>query len=120
VTQTSRQRLGDEGEQAAARFLEAKGFRIVARNHRTRRGEVDLIAEQGELLVFAEVRARTTARFGSPAETVDARKQARVVSAAQDYLARWQGPERAVRFDVLAVLGGEVTHLPGAFDAGGR
>jgi putative endonuclease len=116
---TSRQRLGDEGEALAARFLEAQGFRVVARNHRTRRGEVDLIAERGELLVFAEVRTRSSEAFGAPEETVDARKQARVVAAARDYLARRQGPERALRFDVLAVVGAEVRHLPGAFDAAG-
>ena len=118
-TRTGRQRLGDAGEEAAARFLVAQGFTIVARNHRTRRGEVDLIAEKGELLVFAEVRTRATEAFGTPEQTVDARKQARVVAAARDFLARWRGPERAIRFDVIAVVGQALRHLPGAFDAGG-
>ena len=111
--------LGVAGEDAAARHLEAQGFSIVARNHRTRRGEVDLIAERGELLVFVEVRTRSSAAFGAPEETVDARKQARVVAAARDFLARRSGPEMAIRFDVIAVLGETVRHLPGAFDAGG-
>ena len=116
---TPRQQLGDAGEEAAARHLAGQGFTIVARNHRTRRGEVDLIAEKGDLLVFAEVRTRSTDAFGTPEETVDARKQARVVAAARDFLARWRGPEREIRFDVIAVVGAEVRHLPGAFDAGG-
>ena len=119
MSRTPRQRLGDAGEAAAARLLEQKGFRIVAKNHRTRRGEVDLIAEKGELLVFAEVRTRSSDAFGTPEETVDARKQARVVSAARDFLARWSGPERAIRFDVIAVVGETVRHLEAAFDAGG-
>ena len=119
----ARKSLGDAGEALAARHLESLGFRIIARNHRTRRGEVDLIAEKGELLVFAEVRTRSTERFGSPEETVDARKQERFVLAARDFLARFRGGERAVRFDVIAIVdgprGGELRHVPDAFDAGG-
>jgi putative endonuclease len=132
---TARQRLGDEGEEAAARHLEAQGFRIVARKHRTRRGEVDLVAEREKLLVFVEVRTRASDAFGTPEETVDARKQARFIEAARDFLARWRGGEREIRFDVIAVVGlgsaagalGEiggsagpvVRQIPGAFDAGG-
>lgn len=117
----ARSRLGTLGEQAAAAFLEGKGFRIVAKNHRTRRGEVDLVADDGNVLAFVEVRTRATDAFGSPAATVDLRKQRRIVLAARDFLARWQGPERAVRFDVVAVLdaaGGPVLeHIPDAFPA---
>jgi putative endonuclease len=119
---SARQRLGDAGEEAAARHLAALGYRIVARNHRCRLGEVDLVAEAGELLIFVEVRTRTTDRFGAPEETVTARKQARVVRAARDFLARWRGPERGARFDVISVVdeeaGARLVHLPGAFDAG--
>ena len=116
---TSRQETGDAGEQAAAQFLEQHGFTITARNHRTRRGEVDLVAERGALVVFVEVRTRASDKFGPAEATVDARKQARVVLAARDWLARNGGSEREIRFDVIAVVGGEVRHLPGAFDAGG-
>ncbi len=119
----ARKSLGDAGEALAARHLESLGFQIIARNHRTRRGEVDLIAEKGELLVFCEVRTRSSERFGSPEETVDARKQQRVVLAARDFLARFRGGERAVRFDVIAIVDGprgpELRHVPDAFDAGG-
>jgi putative endonuclease len=118
----ARRRLGDAGEAAAAALLEKAGYRIVARNHRCRRGEVDLIAEQGELLVFVEVRTRETLAFGAPEETVGYKKQQRVVLAAQDFLARWRGPARGVRFDVVSVLdspgGPKLTHYPNAFDAG--
>jgi putative endonuclease len=113
---TDRQRLGDLGEARAAALLESLGLRVVARKHRTRLGEVDLVAEQGELLVFAEVRTRSRGAFGGPEETVDRAKQARVIAAARDFLARCPGP-RAVRFDVIAVEAGELRHYPGAFDA---
>jgi putative endonuclease len=120
---TPRARLGDAGEQAAAEHLLASGYRIVARNHRCRLGEVDLVAEKGDLLVFVEVRTRRSAVFGSPEETVDPRKQARVVRAARDFLARWRGPERGARFDVIARVAaptrGHLQHLPGAFDSAG-
>lgn len=118
---TARQRLGELGEQAAAAALQGRGYRIVARNHRCRRGEVDLIAESGELLIFVEVRTRATAAFGAPEETVDAGKRRRVIAAARDFLARWRGPERGVRFDVVAVVDGpqgpRLTHYENAFDA---
>jgi putative endonuclease len=106
---SARGKLGALGEDAAAALLASKGFHIVARNHRTRLGEVDLIADDGVVLAFVEVRTRRNDAFGGPAETVSARKQERVILAAQDFLARWTGPERAVRFDVVAV-----TDAPGA------
>jgi putative endonuclease len=119
---TLRQRLGSLGEDAAAELLSKAGYRIVARNHRCPRGEVDLIAEQGELLVFVEVRTRATAAFGSPAETVSLAKQRRVVAAARDFLARWRGPVRGARFDVISVVDAPgapvLEHIAGAFEAG--
>lgn len=118
-----RQRFGDAGEDAAASLLEEGGYRIVARNHRCRRGEVDLIAEKGELLVFVEVRTRASAAFGGPEETVGLAKRRRIVAAARDYLARRRGPERGARFDVVAVVDGPqgptLTHFENAFDAEG-
>ena len=119
---TVRQKLGALGEQQAAAFFEGQGYRIVAQNHRCRRGEVDLIAERGDLLVFVEVRTRASAAFGGPEETVGAAKQRRVVAAARDWLARRRGPERGVRFDVVAVTdgprGASLQHFENAFDAG--
>jgi putative endonuclease len=119
---TQRQRLGDLGEKAAEELLTANGYRIVARKHRCRRGEVDLVAEQGELLVFVEVRTRAMSVFGGPEETVGFGKQKRVVLAARDFLARWRGPPRGARFDVVAVIdcpgGPRLQHFPAAFDAG--
>ena len=118
---TARSRFGALGEEAAAELLRKAGYRIVARNHRCRRGEVDVIAEKGDLLVFVEVRTRASAAFGGPEETVGTRKQRRVVAAARDYLAQRRGPPKAARFDVIAVVDGPagptVTHFENAFDA---
>jgi putative endonuclease len=119
---TTRRLLGDAGEGAAAELLRSRGYRIVARNHRCRRGEVDLVAEKGELLVFVEVRTRATEAFGSPEETVSPAKQRRVLAAARDFLARWRGPERGARFDVVSVVdspqGPKLQHFENAFDSG--
>jgi putative endonuclease len=119
---TLRQRLGALGEAKAAEHLRRSGYRIVAQNHRCRRGEVDLIAERGELLVFVEVRTRATSAFGGPEETVDARKQQRVVAAARDWLAQRRGRRRGIRFDVVAITdgpgGASLQHFENAFDAG--
>jgi putative endonuclease len=117
-----RLRLGALGEDAAAELLRKGGYRIVARNHRCPRGEIDLIAEKGELLVFVEVRTRATAAFGGPEETVNPRKQRRVIAAARDFLAQRRGPAKAARFDVIAVVnspgGPSLTHFENAFDTG--
>jgi putative endonuclease len=84
---------------------------------------VDLVAERGDLLIFVEVRTRATAAFGAPEETVGFAKRRRIVAAARDYLARWRGPERGARFDVVAVVDGpngpRLTHFENAFDAEG-
>jgi putative endonuclease len=111
-------RHGERAEALAARFLEARGLAIVARNYRTRLGEVDLVAREGATLVFVEVRARAGAAFGGAAASVDARKQRRLVAAARHFLSRL-GTEPPCRFDVLAWEGGldAPRWIRGAFDA---
>jgi putative endonuclease len=112
---------GLEAEEAAARLLESKGLAIVARNYRTRFGEVDLVAREGATLVFVEVRRRSSRAFGGAAASVDARKQARIVAAARHYLARL-GAEPACRFDVVTWDGDPAppAWIRGAFDLAGR
>lgn len=113
---TAAQATGDAAEQAAARFLEARGLAIVDRNYRTRLGEIDLVARDGPVLVFVEVRCRADARWGSALESITASKRRRIVAAARHYLARI-GREPPCRFDVVAVEEEETTWLRGAFDA---
>jgi len=96
--------LGARGETEGARHLESLGFRILERRFRTRAGEIDLVAEDGDTLVFVEVKSRSALGFGSPAEAVDARKQARLRRTAEIYLMEHGARDRHCRFDVLEVL----------------
>lgn len=99
-----RRKLGLRGEEYAAEHLVSLGCRIVGRNWRCPRGELDLIAEDEEAIVFVEVRSRrNTGTFGSPEESVDARKQKKVRDTAQYYLYLGKALERKVRFDVITV-----------------
>lgn len=108
--------VGMEGERQAEESLKAKGLRVLERNYRSRCGEIDLIALDGETLVFVEVKARRESRFGLPQDAVGAMKRHRLVKAAQAYLLErcWDGP---ARFDVVAILDGKLEHIPDAFPA---
>jgi putative endonuclease len=114
--------IGSEGERAAAEFLEARGYRILDRNYRTRLGEIDLVAEVGRILVFVEVKVRLNDRFGGPAAAVTSAKQARIARLAQQYVMSRRLGERPCRFDVVLIWGDDpktrrIELLPGAFDA---
>ena len=95
---------GARAEAQARAFLEARGLRIVAQNFRTRRGEIDLIARDGDTLVFVEVRQRRSEAFGGAAASITSAKRARVVAAAQAYLATLES-EPACRFDAILIDG---------------
>ena len=91
---------GRAAEDLAARFLDGQGLHVVARNFRTKRGEIDLVARDGATLVFVEVRFRRSASHGGAAESITAAKQARMVAAAQLYLMRQRG-DPPCRFDAI-------------------
>jgi putative endonuclease len=116
--------VGRHGEELAARHLEAAGLQILARNWRCREGELDIVARDGSVLVFAEVKTRSSLAFGAPAEAVDRAKSARIRHLALRWIMAQRGEPSAefwsaVRFDVVSVVRGsagfEVTHLAGAF-----
>ena len=92
-------RAGARAEELCAQLLRKSGLRVLARNWRCRHGEIDLVAEEGVTLVFAEVRYRRDPRYGGAAESVTAAKQARLIAAARLYLMR--RPDAECRFDVL-------------------
>jgi putative endonuclease len=92
-------RAGARAEDLCAELLRRAGLRVLARNWRCRHGEIDLVAEEGATLVFAEVRLRRGQSYGGAAESVTAAKQARLVAAARLYLMR--RPDTDCRFDVL-------------------
>lgn len=112
---TAAQAAGGEAEDAAARFLSRHGLRVIARNYRTRLGEIDLIARDGATLVFVEVRLRSSEAFGGAAGSIGPRKQRRIAAAARRYLARL-ADEPACRFDVITLEDREPTWLRGAFE----
>jgi putative endonuclease len=116
-SRTRAQVTGGEAEGDAARFLERHGLRLVARNYRTRFGEIDLIAMDGEVLVFVEVRMRSSGRFGGALESVTAGKQRRIASAAGHFLQRYPGEPRC-RFDVVVLQEGPPQWHKAAFEAG--
>ena len=115
-----RHRLGRLGEAAAAHALERAGFRVVERRYRRRVGEIDIIAEQGELVVFVEVKTRHSERYGTPGESITAGQRRRMARAALDFLTRRRWLERPCRFDVVEVYAtneviSRVRHIEGAF-----
>lgn len=101
---TPAQHKGAAAEALAANFLAARRVSIVARNWRCRMGEIDLICQDGDTLVFVEVRSRASGRFGSAADSITARKQARLVAAAQHYLATLKRVPPC-RFDAILIDG---------------
>lgn len=103
---TDKIKRGILGERLAAEFLERKGYRVVARNYRYRRAEIDLIVKKENWLVFVEVKTRSSQVFGYPEEFVDDKKAERILDGADQYLYEtgWKG---SVRYDIVAVNLGE-------------
>ena len=110
-------RKGDLAEQMAMEYLVSRGFGILARNYTIRGAEVDIIAQEGDFIVFVEVKQRKTARFATPRESVTIAKRRRMILAAERWLQGKGLLEANIRFDIVEVLGGTVTLLRGAFDA---
>src|SRR5215469_15770158 len=95
--------FGATGEQLAADWLVRHGYRLLARNWRSPLGELDIVCEQGEELVFVEVKARHGIRLGAPEEAVTPAKQRRLIRAAQSYLMAHHQEQRPFRIDVIAI-----------------
>lgn len=105
--------FGRRGEDLAHRLLRSKGYIVVARNYRTSTGsgEVDIVAWDGDALVFVEVKSRRTDEFGTPDRAVDFEKRARLVRAAHNYVRRAGVAWERVRFDVVSVVDGSAPEL---------
>ncbi|MBI3997751.1 MAG: YraN family protein [Armatimonadetes bacterium] len=125
MSATTRRDLGAAGEEAAAAWLEARGYQVIARNLRTRQGEIDLIARRGLLVVFVEVKSRTSDRFGHPAEAIVPWKRHRLARLAAACVQRLGLQHCEVRFDAVAVYlepdgrVREIEHIQDAFGADG-
>lgn len=103
-----RQRVGHDGESLACEELERLGYAIVARRYRSRFGEIDIVAQVDDTVVFVEVKTKTNGDFGDPVEEVTAQKQQQIVSMGEEYAAYCCAPDTPCRFDVVAIdLSGE-------------
>ncbi len=112
--------LGIKGEDLAVKFLKKKGYRILSRNFKTPLGEIDIVAQDGETLVFVEVKTRTDNSFGLPFEAVDYRKKEKLRKVALYYLKNCYKKDAPSRFDVLSITSGgdrnDLEHIRDAFE----
>ncbi len=95
--------IGDKGEDAAVRYLKRNGYKILDRNYNVRGGEIDIVAKDGEVIVFAEVKTRSSTDYGDPKEAVTYTKRQRLTKAAEHYMLKLG--DVPLRFDVIGVLG---------------
>ncbi len=112
---------GLQGEEIAEKFLtEQKGMRCLARRHREKTGEIDLIMEDGDTVVFAEVKTRfSSPQPGDGLKSVTSAKQRKIAKTATLYLMRHGWLQRNIRFDVVEINPDEIIHIPNAFQPGG-
>ena len=112
----NKRKLGGEKEQMAKKYLESKGYQILEANFYAKGGEIDLIAHEDGYLVFIEVKYRTNSSAGHPLEAVDYQKQNKIRYTAQYYMYKNHISEDApCRFDVVAILGDEITVIKDVF-----
>ena len=107
--------IGQHGEDVAIDYLKTQGYTILDRNYFCHFGEIDVVAWDGEFIVFIEVKARADTSFGLPRQAVDWKKQQTIVKCAQYWLFRHKRTGEPVRFDVVEILGGVVNHIEDAF-----
>ena len=111
---------GKDAETRAWHYLQARGLQLLQRNYRSKRGEIDLVMQDTDSLVFVEVRYRSQSQFGSALESVDRRKQARLIACARHYIQTYpEAASQPCRFDVVSINGspGEVEWVRNAFTA---
>ncbi len=111
----ARRALGVGGEEAVAAWYVERGYRVVDRNWRCRSGELDLVVRRGGLVVFCEVKTRSSDAFGLPAEAVGRAKQQRIRMLAARWLDESPSPAAEIRFDVASVLADQIEVIQAAF-----
>ncbi len=107
--------LGSSGEKLAEKYLKKQKYKILETNYTTHVGEIDIIAKDGEYIVFLEVKTRTTDLFGVPSEAVNREKQRKYGKVAQEYLIKTNNTDSPCRFDVIEVVNKEINHIINAF-----
>ncbi|WPM32033.1 YraN family protein [Hydrogenobacter sp. T-2] len=104
-------RKGAEFEELAVKYLEGIGYKVIHRNYHCRVGEIDIIALDGDTVVFVEVKGGKTTDFGDPAERVDRKKMERLLRCIEHYLHKY--PSEDYRLDVIVIRNGEIEHIKG-------
>jgi len=107
---------GKLGEDAAIKYLMANNYLIIERNYKNRLGEIDLIARDGDTLVFVEVKARSTLYYGNPEAAVDLRKQNKIIRVALSYINEKKCSDHPCRFDVVSIYGNKLEVIKNAFE----
>ncbi|OON96285.1 MAG: YraN family protein [Epulopiscium sp. Nele67-Bin005] len=107
--------IGRQFEEEARDFLMEKGYQILTMNYHSRFGEIDIIAQDDDTIVFIEVKYRSSDKFGHPVETVDFAKQQRILETAKFYIMKTENHNAACRFDVIGIFKGEIEHIENAF-----
>ncbi|MCX7759654.1 MAG: YraN family protein [Hydrogenothermaceae bacterium] len=108
--------IGKLKEDIAVKFLKERGYIIIERNFRKRFGEIDIIAKDGNCLVFVEVRSRSYDTFGKALESIDIKKRMKLSKMANYYLTNLNQHFDEVRFDVVSITGDEIEHIKNAFE----
>ena len=111
----NRRETGTQYEERAAEYLIAQNYQILERNYRIRSGEIDIIARDGTVLVFIEVKYRKNDESGNPLEAVDIRKQRKIKKVARYYLYQKKYGDVPCRFDVIGICGSHIEHIKDAF-----
>lgn len=107
--------VGKQGEDLAVKYLKKHKYKIIERNFSCKFGEIDVVAMDGKYVVFVEVKSRSDDSFGMPREAVNWRKQQKIVQSANYWLYKNDRIGLPVRFDVIEILSGEITHLVDTF-----
>lgn len=114
----NKRQIGGKKEDLASDYLKEKGYFIIQKNYRVKQGEIDLVARDGSTIVFVEVKYRKDERSGHPLEAVDERKRRKICHTALFYLNqnKISMDNTSIRFDVVGILGEEITHIENAFE----
>lgn len=115
----NKRQIGTEKEKLAGAYLEKNGYEIIEYNFRCRKGEIDIIAKDGEYLVFCEVKYRSGTSAGTPLDAVDYKKQKIISRCALFYITKQRLSDMPCRFDVVSVTNKEIQVLKNAFDYAG-
>ncbi|MGL6173246.1 MAG: YraN family protein [Cellulosilyticaceae bacterium] len=115
---SNNRKIGSQYELLAKKYLLQNQYTILEMNYRCKSGEIDIIAKDGEYIIFVEVKYRSNTKFGYPRESVNYYKQKRIIAAAKYYLFTHRWYHKSCRFDVLEILYDQVTYIKNAFIEG--